>query len=363
MQNKLEFEGSWVAIALFGLPFLFIGLSLIYVAILVEPKGDSLPGIIVMPFAIICTLLGTFCVFLRSTRVLDKDKGLYIIHWSCLGWSSTEEKSIDGVDLVTLSKEVRGSGKNRRTVHPVQIVAKAKGGEAIEIDSFENEFEGRSLAEQIGKFLHIAMSDTSSVQEVYREAGTLDYSIKDRFVEKGIVPKKPTKPRLCRCECKGEGKSLQVHIPPTGFQDNHKTQLLYAFLLALIVGAIVVPIAIRDEVWILIVILGFVAAIPIGTMVGLAIRAAYTSYDVEVDERLLSVVSKGLFNTTKEEIPANELEELFVGFPPLKPSQAVLFASKCLMARSDKTSISFGWGLDDDELNYVKGIIEYALCG
>ena len=362
--NKLEFRSGGGCISLFGLFFFLPGLGVILGSFFGGKGGP--PIFFAIPFGGIFCLIGGAFVFGRSGMTFDKRIGKLSTWWGALGWQSKTEYDLDDIKLVALSREVRGSGKNRRTVYPVKL--EGNFPQPIELEAPGMANEARGLAEDIGKFLDLGMRDVSSGSEVMREAGTLDYSIRERYEAEGYRPELLDRPMTAKSTHNPMGSTHRIKIPPTGFTCGSYVQIGIGLLFCSFFGVGFIPVFFEKDMptevrFIIIGVMFLFVSIPFLAIVGTAVSGAKQSSDIEVTPMKFVVETKGIFTTSREEIPANELEELEIaGRVPGHANLAVMFGGQSIMIRSDKKTIAFGSGLENEELEWIVSIIEVALC-
>ncbi len=363
--NKLEFRSGGGCLMLFGLPFFLAGMAVIVGSILSVGK-EGFAALIGIPFGGLFALIGGGLMFGRSSTTFDKRTGK-LTSWSgALGIGSTTEYKLEEIKIVTLSKEVRGSGKNRRTVYPVKLEGLP---EPFELEASFNANDGRSLAEDVAKFLDLAMKDTSAGAEVIREAGTLDFSIRQRFEADGYVPELAPKPSNAKATHTAMGTTHKIHIPATGFHVGHYIQIGIGVFIGGFMGLGMIPVFLEGDMptglrLVIVAVFGLFAAIPFLAVSGSAFSSAKSVTDIEVTPMKLIVNTKGLISTSRQEMAANDMEELEIAGRPTggRPNVIAFFGGRSIMARSDEKTIAFGSGLSDEELDWLISIVEVAVC-
>ena len=362
--NKLEFRSGGGCLSLFGLFFFLPGLAVIAGGFV--GGSDGPPIFFALPFGGIFCLVGGAFLFGRSGMTFDKRSGKLETWWGAFFYKSRTEYSLSDIKMVALSRETRGSGKNRRTVYPVRI--EGNFPTPVELEAPLNPTEGRSLAEDVAKFLDLGMRDVSSGTEIIREAGTLDFSIRQRFEADGYEPELMDRPAGAKSTHTPMGSTHKINIPPRGFTCGSYAQigvgLVFSGMFSLGFFPVMfdkdIPTAVRIPV---LLVMGLFISIPFMALVGSAISGAKASYEVEVTPMKFVLVTKGMIKDSREEIPANELEELEIaGRVPGKNQLALILSGQSIMVRSDTKTISFGYGLLADELDWIVSIIEVGLC-
>ena len=145
---------------------------------------------------------------------------------------SSKERKLYDFDKVTLTKEVRQSDKSTYTVYPIRLDGRGKPGTIGEIKDYN---ESRKVAEDVARFLHLVMEDSSSGTTVRREAGSLDDSIRDQVRRTGERIDIPSIPLRMKTKIFRKGGDTLLEIPAPGFSQIHLLMLAAGLIFPTIV--------------------------------------------------------------------------------------------------------------------------------
>ncbi|RCK80981.1 MAG: hypothetical protein OZSIB_2358 [Candidatus Ozemobacter sibiricus] len=367
-QDTLEFTygGGWMA--LFGLPFFLSGLSALAIPFVEFSKRQGPDGFVLLVPAFMSIpflLIGVGLLFGRSALILDRRRQKVVQWWGLLVPFSKTERDFQELDRVELSVERRG-GKNKVTVFPVTLTGK---GKPIEIDAPRTHFAARTLAEKVAKFLQLGIMDSSMGVGVFREAGTLDESLRDRILRQdGPAPPPPADDhRRGRIHYQTRDETGAFILPRVGFTPAMALTLGIGGLVALVcAGVFLVPILSmldeKDGDWPALVMISLFILpifISIGGMLIYGIKTTTTQEKLLASPRGLVIERTDCFGKTQFTMPAAELEELERGV--WREGPRAIFAEPALHARSDKTEIAFGHGLTPNELDWLWRAIRHHL--
>ena len=356
--NKLEYNSDDMVTMLFGLPFLFVGLIVLghpYVA-----EGNLVPDIFALPFGGCFALVGILLVFSGSSKTIDKNTGKITTWWGILGIGLTMEYKISDVQMVTLSCETAGNRHQRHAYYPVTLEGSLP--HPIRIDSSRDPFESRSIAEEIGTFLNLPMKDKTSFEEVIREAGTLNQSVRENLSAAGNPINIIAKPPGAECVHTQLGQTHKIQIPAAGIKPGHIMLMGIGAVSAVVPMAFVLPRILSKGATLPPVLFFIVGAAFSLAMFAVALYSALTTTEVEVSPTKMVIVTNFSFYTRVDVLDASKIEELRVDGPIHKDMDGeVLPGSRAIVARSDNKIISFGWWLDEDELKWLLSIVEAAL--
>jgi hypothetical protein len=373
----LIYRSGGGCLALFGLPVLLLGL-LSLTSPIWNPKApeDRVPAVVFslllgLPF----TAAGAVLLLGRAGKLLDRRVRSLTAWWGALGWRRERRYSLDDFDTVWISRKLRGSRKHPHTEYPVRV----KGGKSlVTIEEYREYRPARRTAEDLARFLQCRIVDAAGDREVVREPDTLDQSLRDRARRKGWKVEVPDRPDGARTRREDRGRTGRFHVPSPGLQKPHYIQLAMGISVPLATGGLFVLFMVGDEdppnawKWLL---LGFLAAVFIiyypYIQVGGALRSATRRATVDVSPELLKVVETGFLLNRTTEIPAGELEELRVeSADAIRADRDLtvrdqsgrtnlrLASGRVIYACSDSSTVTFGQGLDDDELKWLQASIE-----
>jgi hypothetical protein len=358
---KNESGAAPIFTALFGLPFLLVGLGF---------------------------MLG------RGGVIVDLRRGLVIKWWGLLAPIKRTEFPLDGFKSVTLKKEVRGSGKSQRTVYAARMEGDAG---LVELDAPQQYEQGRLEAEELAKFLNLPMTDYTSGVPLTREPDKLDESVRERARRTGEAAPLPPPPMTMKTKVIDMGDTVQLEVPPPGFGLQHLLQLLIPAIFVTIVLTVFIPAYLGGTKdgqpnYVLILIISLCIIFPILIPLLSLLDSLRRRILVTASTIGLKFEQRGLIGTKTVEIPGEQLEELTLAGNPLaaqvsgpsgpempglgdgtarmpdgRPMPSFLlalsgmFGGGGITARSDTVSYTFGQGLAPEEARYLHALLMRTL--
>ena len=334
---------------LFGLVFAGLGGFFIYVLLTGgdvtvngrpgTPSDAWMPGIFVLVGAVIGLARYRKVIDLRR-QTMRRSFRLVIPLWS-------REEGFSQPEKITLSKEVRGSGKNRRTVFPLRLVG---GTDDVEVCAGGDADRVRRDAETLAKLAEVPLHDSSAGTVLVRAPDQLDRSV----LETEESRERPELPTSSELVVSGGVRGVVIRVPPA------KAQLLLGAG-GLTVMAIVTflfwvqwrtafgtPAGLGDRLFYYApLLMGGLGALGI---IARAARQGVFGMSLEVDRREL--VARSFLGPTR--MAADDMEELRVVGDGLRAA---------LLVRSDERSFRCGLGLSDVDREYLRASILYHLRG
>lgn len=197
---------------LFGLAFLVVGLSISSVLLAARPEAFDL-----IIFGGGLVFLGAVLMCVRVGVIVDRQRRTITTWWGLLVpfYRSRTEHSFSQDHFVTLSRAERKGGKGEiYVVFPVTLGG--HGSDAITIHEPHDHDKARRLAEEIAKFLGLGIRDRSATEEVVRETGTLDESLRERLKRLGRAVPLPVQAPGARAILSYGGirSPTTIEIPP-----------------------------------------------------------------------------------------------------------------------------------------------------
>jgi len=381
--DEMVFRSGGGCAAIFGVPILLIGLGILSLPFWAQEEKEKgeLPPVAVLFFGLPFTLGGFALTFGRKGVIIDR-RTRRVTEWKgALGLNRKKAHRIDAFDSVSLTRKVRMGNNNRReTFYPVGLAGSGKTA-AIEIEKVAAYEAGQKLAEELAKFLDFKIIDTATSTRIVREAGTMDESLRDRIQREGTEVELSEQPADARLQYEVRGKEIQFEIPPTGYNKAHYTMIVVGLILPLAAGAFLTAMLLGKDApegvtrWLVSAFLAgaFILLAP-AALVGGAIRTATKRVTVTVSPETLRVAEKAFLLDREYRIPADELEELRIGSASAIAGDNAftvhdqrgrittsLAQGKVILARSDRVMVTFGQGLSDEELRWLKAVIEKTL--
>jgi len=383
--DQLRFRKGGGCLALFGLPFLLMGVFMTFMAFKGEVQTDSgeeaSPWMVMMvtvPFMAI----GAGFMFGRAGVDIDRRSGRVVSWWGLMVPIRSTRDDLSDFTHVSLRRKVIRNKNSTRTVYPVAL---AREGDDLDCESPGDYTQARNKAEELAKFAGLNLHDSTGAQTVIHEADYLDESVADRARRLGLAIEWPELPAGSSGQYETVGESAVIRLPPPGFQWFYVVMLIpalafvgffvFTFLLPFTQNAADMPPGIRLFFY------GFMSLfiiLPIGGVLIPAFRGSALRETVAASWQGIQVERKGLVGTKKWTIPAEELEELSVNRPRFSSARGQVppqlgkvikdlsIARRSgqapgLRLRSDKDLCTFGAALSDDELDWLEKALTYIL--
>jgi hypothetical protein len=116
------------------------------------------------------------------------------------------------------------------TVYPIQLVGPRGALQVWEADDLD---KARNQAEGIAKAIGFPLADRTGAEEIVREAGHLDESLRERRHCKGEgINELPPMPHGMKTQVRMEGRELALEIPPAGWPAHPVAGVVVALFLA-----------------------------------------------------------------------------------------------------------------------------------
>lgn len=303
------------ALALFGLPFLGMGLFFVYL-FLAPPEGATITGEPWIGALVggVFALVGAGLVFGRSGIRLDRSRGYVTTWWGLLVPFSSTEYRLDQFTQVSVTREVRRGKNSTYEVFPVRLE-----GEGVHVTCSESRTydEARRQGEEIAKFANLGVHDSSTGEDVIREAGTLDESVQDRARRLHIVTPLPSQPPRAACKFNfgGPHSTSVIDIPPEGIGAMHSAGLIGALVFSGFVGYQFFGPQWGPDMqggdWIFLTFFGvFFFALPVGAALVNMLSAATSRQRITISPSGVQVSLQRMYGTKTIEFPAAEVEEV-----------------------------------------------------
>jgi hypothetical protein len=307
-----------------------------------------------------------------------------------------------------LTKEIRRGSNSTTTVYPIRVVSKGRGSTFSVGEELRYE-EGRKIGEQIASFLNAPLSDSASGKTVVRNADELDISIKEQAKRNASPEPLPSTPPVMRSRIREDRGGVVVEIPAPKTSPatvlNLVMPLIFVgigfFLFRDFVTGVPLPPVIKYGITGVLVV--FIIVVPVAGIFLKTIHSKFAGSVVTANNAFLRV-ERGLDKKKgAEEIPVDAIEEFEIvekhqgtmtdrpdGGTVISGTQAgnrarigstgnevtlgpkasalLSFLGKLsspghIVARSDEKTITFGQGLEPEELRYLHGVVRKALVG
>jgi hypothetical protein len=337
----------------------------------------------------------------RHGKTFDRRRQSLVSWWGIFVPMRHKEQRLESYSTVVLVKEIHRSKNSSTTLFPVRLESSA--AEALKIDTCTDYLKARRLAEALAKVMRLPLTDSTSGEALTREPDRLDESLRDRVRRLGERIEMPPQPGTMRSQAQVTSSEVVVEIPGMSAKARLIMNVVVVGLVLGLGGFFFGAQMIIDakgqwsENWPMLLFAGLFVLIPLSIFLG---KMRHFNRPVRVKaNRVALIVTEGRKTT---EIPGDELEELSIsgldisqlfqtqpdgslivdpsrldspegaaysaqhGRPPtIPPALAGIvktlgtFSPKRLsiLARSDRTSVSFGAGLDTDEITYLYSAI------
>lgn len=359
----MYFKTGGGCIAVFGLPFLLLGLFLTSTVVFSQlspgaPKSSS--QLEVIPICAIFVIIGMVMVFGRAKVAIDKRMQTIRKWWSVIVPIRSKYFKLGDYDKVTLTSEVRRSKNSTYLVYLVKLVG--PGGEVV-IEETKDYQSQRRNAESLAKFTGFNLIDSTSGKEIVRTPEQLDETVRDRVRRTGKVTEVPPVPEATAINYTIEGQEMQITIPTSPLNRVFGiTGMIVGLIPLLFFLFFMQQIVIEDVPMPVKAIIIAVVVIPFGAFFFLLLKFATRKVLLTVSPERLALTEIWSLGKSKSEIPTSELEELEIvtQFHEAKGLEKLgaIFSPDVIVARSDKLSLFFGRGLSSEELKWLHAIIE-----
>ena len=344
---------------LFGLGFLGMGLLIAILLLNIRPWPIDIVEFAI--FAGVPVFLGAIFMCVRSGVILDRQRCLLTTWWGLLvPITYRTEHSFAQAHYVSLSYEVRRGAKNsKHEVYPVRL--EGPGTDAITIHEPGDHDKARYLAEEIAKFLHLGMRDRSSGEEVAREAGALDLSLRERMKRAGQSVPLPAQPPGARAILSYGGirSPTTIEIPPMPVGECARW-----FLIGLLVTgamAIVFELVARLDGNVAIGVATLSIFLPVVVfLLSVLIRAAILRERLVVSPDEIVVTRRDVFGTRTTRLKGAEVEE--VALIQAGHWRAFGGGKSRVVIRSDRGSIELVAALSNPgEVKWLRDVLVHVL--
>lgn len=310
-------------------------------------RDDSAAGFAVATaFAVALTA----ALLLRRRLTLDRSTWTAVDGLGLVSRLTGRARSLRGARRVVVRQEQVGGGEHAETRYPTTLWV---GDDAIELDAPGTWEAALPVAEAVARFLGVDLHD--EVARERRRPAELDVALRDR----GTGGPSRGRPKALQSLLLFDRPArLRVRIPMPAVPQIAGLNLLVAlFCLIPFTIMVVLPLlsgSLRDPGELAWALLGSLAPVLIvGSASLLAVFGNGGLLDVTPER--LRLVQNGILWRREVLIPAAELEDLVRLAPELGGPRSLLayFSDGVLVARSDRASVRFGYGLPGAELDWL----------
>ncbi len=401
--GTIELRSGGGCLSVFGTPFLLAGLFIMQTPLGIIPvaydRSNAWMPLFFLIFGGVFTTVGAGLVFGRSGIIIDRTRGRIVQWWGLLVPMKRKETMLDGISRVEMN--FNSGDSDSAASWPVCLSGEgiAKPIAVVQPVSFA---EARQMAEELSRFLHKPLVDSSTGERVTRDPDHLDESYRDRARRTGeaaaVMPPEPPGMRT-RVERTGEG--YVFHVPGPPLSGLHYIPVLFPLAFAGAVAWFFLPALLTLPMpdWIRYIFLGFIGlffiAGPVVSALLGVLRLKNQFERITVTKAFLRVEALKQGKRSTVEIPVDELEDLVAptvrsvmdtievpgmkkvplgntGTPRMPDGRPVprfllslmkMKGSKGIIARSDKTAVEFAGGLDEAEAAYLFALIRKTIAG
>jgi hypothetical protein len=285
----------------------------------------------------------------RGEGLTERSRGAFLSHFS-------HREPLDRFDRVSIHLGGESSDRGVSTAYPVQLEGRDS---KLEIDAPGYWEPARNLAEEIASFLRLPLHDTDRSGKLHPDEFDLTAGRRDVHVGPVSPPRKP------RCRIDEETDSLlRVFIPQPDARPFLGLSIIIGLfcLVPLTIELFLPLLAGRRVDW-----PGVALLILIPAWVSFeAAKAVLTNGGVlEVTPGALRMTLQRPWGARVVTIPASELEDLVILDPEMGGPRSLLahFSDGVLVARSDRESVRFGYGMKRKELAWLRSKVMSVLGG
>lgn len=362
--DELVWKSGGGCLALFGLPFLAVGLFVMASPFLpVEQQGDPMPIPAALLFGGLFATVGGGFVLGRARLILDRSRREVRRWWGLLFFPlSTTRTPLEGYDRVTFTREVRKSGKSTVTVYPVRL---AGGGDELVVAEPRDALQARVDAERAAKHLNLGVEDRTVDPPAFRPAGTLDVSLRERLrKDPPPLPPRPASPG--RAAVRSEGGRLIVDLPAPGLSPLHLLTVPFALVPAgfgLFFAAIPwttegapLPVLLLTSGFGGLFVLGGVG-FALGTILSALVRTR-----LEVGSELVVIERQGRLRTSRTDLATDLLEEVELTPGPVSTPLGNMGPTGQLLLLGDVEQARIPLPLPRPEQEWLRDLIRHTVA-
>jgi len=350
-------SGGSLPVTLLGLVFFATGVSMAFT---------------VTPMSLIFAGVGLLIALWRRGVVVDCRNQILVTWWGFVGpWKKTR-RSLEAYSHVKLSKELRRSssssgGGTTYEVYPVRLAG--KDVKHVKIEEPRDYQQARRIAETLAKRMALPLADSSSGKKVVRKPDALDESLREQVKRKRKRYKLPDPPARMRTLVTAQQGRVVLALPPRG----RKSEATGLMVISVLAGAIFWSVSIfflakaglkhTSHLNLALHLIPNILIFPVLFLIGL--WNALSRIEVTVTPEALEVTSRA-FPSTHSTIPADEIEELTLQSKGYQGLDVPLIGRrlgphKGIIARTDRTTLSFAGHLPIDEQKYLYVLVHRML--
>jgi hypothetical protein len=342
---------------LFGLGLLAVGLFFLIgcLALPLPPAGCTTGTLAIVGG--VMALLGATFMSVRFGVIVDRQRRTITTWWGLLVPIHKTEHPFSQSHHVILSREERSAGRSSYEVFPVRL--EGASTDAITIHEPRDYDKARRLGEEVAKFLHLEIRDRSSGEEVAREAGALDKSLRQRVKRSGLTTRMPQQPPGAKASVSFGGKraDVTIDIPPIA----HWLWFALAGLLIAALSAVFIEFDSKltkdlPNIGHLSFTFLVLLCLTLPAMLFIAYRMGAVHHErLTVSSSELVLTRRSLFGTNTTRLKADEIEEVEI----TRDSKSKIGGSAAgrVVIRSDRGSVELGAMRSEEELRWLRDML------
>ena len=350
--------GFWM---LFGLAFLAVGLLFLLLFLIEPTRTVGLTPDNVAIFAGVPVLLGAIFMCVRFGIIVDRLRRTVTTWWGLLVPFHKTEHPFSQTHHVILSREKRSAGRSRYEVFPVRL--EGAGTDAITLHEPRDYDKARQLGEEIAKFIRLGIRDRSSGEEIVREAGALDQSLRQRVRRSSRSVPLPAQPPAARAifSYGGTRAPATIDIPPV----THWVWFVLAGLMVAGLSAVLIELDpklrkdLPDMGHLFFTFLVLLCLVP-PALLFIAHRMGAVHHErLIVSPGELVLTRRSLFGTNTARLLANEIEEVEITRDTMSTFGGA--AAGRIVIRRDRGSVELGAMRSEEELQWLRDVLVHIL--
>lgn len=394
--GQLLIHSGGGCLALFGLPFLGVGIMVLLMSLGVieienEAESEATSQIFLFLFGAVFAAVGGALVFGRKWTVLDRMRGTVVESWGLLVPMRSKERPL--MHFTGVRIEYRSGNKNSSATYPV-VLAGREGTADLTLTSNPAYARAREQGETIARFLSYRLTDRSTHHEV---DVPLDGAGSAWELEQSVVAPDPgfaSPPSRMRSTVGIEGNRRVIDLPPSGLTPGvllpALVPLVFALVFLVMIGDVfIAPDTSDPGTLIALALFTMVIMVPLSVTVTKILKAVRGRTRITVGRDGIEIAEHGAFRWRKQTIPKEAILGLdyAVPFDPQTyarqaaarsgatapadvPPQAVAFLKrigeefvmmKGITLKTRAGLIAIARGLPHDEVAYLYGVMVRAL--
>ncbi|MCK5944266.1 MAG: hypothetical protein KAI24_19925 [Planctomycetes bacterium] len=324
----------------------------------IEGTDDLAPPLALLVFALPFLGIGLGLMFFRREVVVDVRAGTVTRKAGVFGIGTSKVRPLDRFDAAVHDKRVIATQKGSRTVFPVSL--QTEGGGEFELTNCRDARSARQTAEWIARLGGLAIIDRTDGTDRRREFEDLDTSLRERRERSGEREDPGQPPARMRSKLTARDGEITIEIPAIGMQPLVIVALLVATLplwmamvfLTVIAGEDTTPAVFTYAVY-------GIACIPTLLMTGAILFHARRAFTVSATNDELRVHERGLRRRLVV-LPADEIEELSQADDASRKGidlYTFVGGGQAITVTTDAQQVSFGQSLPPKETAYLTRLL------